>query len=340
MPDGLKRKNVLRTGCIVVAVALVAWLGGCQAPRGTTEVARGGRVFPTVDFAQGQTLRYRFVSSREITVDWDPNAAPSKGRLQELSERLETVVAYTPVEVDPYGVSTIRAAVESVKATRSSGPGARTFGPDAAEAAQGKTFELKVDPRGKIVEAAPLEALIRELGEKAFRADTSRGRIKEPDLIADFVAGQWFLWDAVAKIEQPAEGVAVGQTWPSQLSVPTPMVMRRARNVTYRLAEVRPSAGGPLAMIASAYTLAEAPPAGWPVAYSGRFQMAGTFGFLGPYEVLGLAGGGTEQFNLKTGRTERQQQKYTLRMKASLPPLGIQANPLITIEQTLTMELQ
>jgi len=331
----------LRTGRIVSVVALLAWLAGCQTPGGrTAEVARDGRVFPTVDFEQGKTLRYRFVSSRDIALDWDPGAESSRNRVQEQSERLETVVAYTPVEVDPYGVSTIRAVVESVKATRSSGPGARTFGTDAAEAAQGKTFELKVDPRGKIVDSSQLEALIKEMGEKAFRAGTSRGRIKEPDMIGDFVAGQWFLWDAIAKIEQPAEGVAAGRTWPSQLSVPTPMVMRKARDVTYQLGEVRRSENGPLAVIKSTYKLAGSTSSGWPVPYSGRFQMAGTFGFLGPYEVLGLEGSGEELFNLQAGRTEQQRQKYTMRVKAGLPPMGIRANPLITIDQTLTMELQ
>ncbi len=324
-----------------MAVALLVCLTGCHASGGrSAAVVRGGRAFPTVDFEQGKTLRYRFVSSRDITLDWDPGAASSTNRVQEQSERLEAVVAYTPVEVDPYGVSTIRAVVESAQVTRSRGPGARTFGPDAAEAAQGKTFELKVDSRGKIVDFAPLEALIREMGEKAFRADSSRGRIKEPDMIGDFVAGQWFLWDAIARIEQPAVGVAVGQTWPSQLSVPTPMVMRKARDVTYQLAEIRPSESGPLAVIKSTYKLAGSTPSGWPVPYAGRFQMAGTFGFLGPYEVLELEGGGEEMFNLQAGRTEQQRQEYTMRVKAGLPPMGIQANPVITVNQTLTMERQ
>ena len=67
--------------------------------------------------------------------------------------------------------------------------------------------------------------------------------------------------------------------------------------------------------------------------------MSGTFGFLGPYEVLGIEGAGEELFNLEAGRLERQQQKYTMEVKASLPPMGIRANPLITIAQTLTMEL-
>ncbi len=309
-------------------------------------MAQGGRVFLTVDFQSGQTLRYKFTSRKNITVDWDPNAGASANHVQEQFETFEMIVAYTPVEVDPYGVSTVRAAVESVKAVRSGGPSARNFGTDAVESARGKSFTLKVDPRGKIVDGAELTALIQDMGKQAFRAGTAMGRIKEPDMIGDFIASQWFLWNAQSSLQRPAEGVAVGQTWPSQLSVPTPMVMRQARNVVYKLDEVRQDAlatpggaTGPVAVITSTYTPAESTPADWPIPYSGRFQVSGTFGFLGPYEVLGLAGSGTELFNLKTGRIEQRQEKYVLRVRAGLPPLGIKANPRITIEQTLTMEL-
>lgn len=159
-------------------------------------------------------------------------------------------------------------------------------------------------------------------------------------MIGDFIASQWFLWDAQARMEQPAEGVAVGQTWRSQLFVPTPMVMRLARTVVYKLDEVRQDPEGSVAVITSTCTPADSAPAGWPIPYSGRFQMSGTFGFLGPYEVLGLEGTGTELFDLKAGRLEERQEKYVLRVKAGLPPLGIKANPHITIAQTLTMERQ
>ena len=158
-------------------------------------------------------------------------------------------------------------------------------------------------------------------------------------MIWDFIAGPWFLWDAEASVEQPAEGVAVGQTWSSQLPVPTPMVMRKARNVVYRLDEVRPSEAGPLAVIKSTYTPAGSVPADWPIPYAGRMQMSGTFGFLLSYEVLGLEGSGEELFNLQAGRIEQRRETYTLRARAGLPPMGIKANPQITIEQTLTMEL-
>jgi hypothetical protein len=313
-------------------------LVGCRTSgeeTGKGQTLKDERAFITVDFQPGQTLRYKFISSRDIAVDWEPGHS----QVQEQSERLEVIVAYTPVEVDPYGISVIEATVESVRATRTCGPGGRSFGTDAVETAQGRTFMLKVDPRGKIVDASQLETLVREMGEKAFRANATRGRIKDPDMIGDFVAGQWFLWDAVSSIKQPAAGVATGQTWASQLSVPTPMVMRKARDVTYRLEEMRQSDDGPVAVIGSTYTLAASAPADWPVPYAGRFQMSGTFGFLGPYEVLGLEGGGAEFFNLEAGRTERREQEYTMRMRASLPPMGVRANPHIAIEQTLTMEL-
>ena len=350
-------------GAVGVA-ALLTLLAGCGTPEqgaGKPAVqvkpAQGGRVFLAVDFEPGQVLRYKFTSQKKITVDWDPNAAASTNHVQEQSESLEMVVAYTPLRVDPNGVSTIRASVESVKARRTGGPASRSFGTDAVETAQDKSFTLKVDSRGKLVDSSQLRFLIQEMGKHAFRPDTSVGRIKEPDMIWDFTASQWFLWDAQASVEMPAEGVAVGQTWSSQLCVPTPMVMRKARSVVYKLDEVRqnvaqpPSAGtgstpegggatGPLAVIRSTYTPAGSAPADWPIPYSGRMQMSGTFGFLLSYEVLGLEGTGEELFNLKAGRIEQRRETYTLRAKAGLPPMGIKANPQITIEQTLTMELQ
>jgi hypothetical protein len=296
-------------------------------------------VLLTVDFEPGRTLRYKFVSHRDIVLDWDPNAAGGAGKVQNQSERVEMVVAYTPQVVDPLGVSTVRAECESVRVQRVGRPSGRGLNSDAVQRAQGKGFTLKVDPRGKVVDASELEALIKELGEAAFRQNARGGRIKEPDLIGDFIASQWFLWDAVASVENPAAGVAVGQSWRSRLWVPTPMVMRKARDVTYRLDEVRDSEAGRLAVIASTYALAETAPSDWPIPYSGRFRMSGTFGFLGGYEVSQLGGTGREVFNVDAGRIEKSEQRYTLKMRASLPPMGIRANPHLTIEQTLTMEL-
>jgi hypothetical protein len=323
-----------------VAALLVSGCGSAGSGSSGLNLFGGGRVLLSVDFRQGQTIRYKFISSRKIAIDWDPNLESQGNRVQELSEELEMVVAYTPVEVDPYGVSTIRATCESVEATRMGGPGRRLFGPDAVQTAQGRSFTIKVDPRGKMMDRSQLKSLVQEMGQSAFRQGGERRRVKEPDMIGDFVASQWFLWDAVSSIERPSQGVRPHQTWRSQLSVPTPMVMRKARDVTYRLDKVRRTDGERIAVIDSTYTLAETAPLTWPVPYSGRFQMSGTFGFLGAYEVTSLKGEGQELYNVDAGRVESSRQSYTMQVKATLPPMGIRANPSICIDQTLTMEKQ
>jgi hypothetical protein len=328
---------------IAVVVSVVA-SAGCgrlgQGYKRTEEKAQEGpRVLLTVDCEQGRTLRYAFVSNREVTLDWDPQANGGAGQAQTQSERARLVVAYTPQAVDPYGISTVRAVCESVEVKRTGRPSGRGANNDAIKTAQGKTFTIKVDSRGKIVDYSELRTLISELGAAAFRPSRRGGRVKEPDMIGDFIVSQWFLWDAVSSVENPAAGVAVGQRWRSQLWVSVPMVMRKARDVTYRLDEVREGATGRLAVIGSTHRLADATPADWPIPYSGRFQMSGTFGFLGGYQITSLDGTGLELFNIDAGRIESAEQRCTMKLKGSLPPMGIRANPHITIEQIVTTEL-
>jgi hypothetical protein len=324
-----------------LAVVVVSILAGCQ-PAARKEQARDKeKILLTVDFKEGQTLQYKFVSSREIELDWDPAKTASKSgssTVNKFTEKMEMVVAYTPTKVDPYGLTTVRATCKSVKAARTKTGARRAGQKDAVESFAGKTFTFTVGPTGRIEDCSQLDELIEKIGEKAFRPNTEKGRIKDPDMIADFVASQWFLWDSVASIEKPTEGVAVGQTWKSKLSVPTPMVMRQARDVTYRLSEIRPSDKGRLAMIQSSYKLAESVPTTWPIPYSGRFQMSGTFGFLRGYKMLALEGQGEELFNIDMGRIQRYNQRYKMQLSAALP-MGIAANPTITIDQNLTMEL-
>jgi hypothetical protein len=292
--------------------------------------------FLTVDFNDTQTLRYKFVSSREITIDWEPSktaAEQERTSLGKSSESLEIVVAYTPIEIKPYGLSTIEATCESVQVRRSDGAKQ-----DAVEEFADKTYRFKVGPTGRIEDNTELDKLIKEIGEKAFRPDTSRGRIKEPDMIADFIASQWFLWDPVSSIPNSTEGIRPGQSWQSQLSVPTPMIMRKARDVTYRFEGIRDSEKGRLAVISSSYSPAETAPQSWPIPYTGRFQMSGKFGFLGNYQLLDLQGDGEELFNITLGRTEQYTLHYEMQLQASIP-LGIGEKPNITIIQNLTMNL-
>ena len=331
----------MKTAQIMFVAFVLSILAGCH-PRVVQRESLGeGQQLLSVDFQEGQTLQYKFVSSRQTQIVWDPTKTASKsdtGVVSKFTELMEMVVAYTPVEVDPYGLTTVKATCKSVKVTRTRSPRGQPTGKDAVESLAGKTYTITVGPSGKIEDYSQLDELIREIGEKVFQTDATRGRIKQPDMIGDFVASQWFLWDAVASIEKASEGVSVGQTWQSQLSVPTPMVMRKARDVTYSLAEVRKSEKGQIAVIRSSYTPAKSAPSSWPIPYSGTFRVIGPFGFLRGYKVLSLTGEGEELFNIDAGRAEQYNQKYQIEMQASLP-IGISANPRITIEQKLTMQL-
>ena len=309
---------------------------GCELKTLFEELSGKEKTFLTVDFHEGHTLRYKFTSSREITIDWDPgqeNTEQRNSAINKSSESVEMVVAYTPKEVDPYGLTIIDANYESVKVKRSDSPQK-----DAVEYFAGKTTTFTVGPTGKIEDYSQLDSLIKEIGEKAFLPESDRGKIKQQDMICDFVATQWFMWDAFSSIEKPAEGLRIGQNWTSKLSVPTPMVSRQARQVTYKLEEIRQSEKGQLAVISSSYDKADSVPKSWPVPYFGRFQMSGRFGFLSNYKFLEINGSGEELFNIDLGRTEEYKQQYEVTIQSSIP-LGISGNPVINIEQTITMNI-
>jgi len=330
----------LRPVVFVLIVVGLLGLMGCGGPI-AKKTLPSGKVLLTVDFTEGQALEYKFVCSRDITIDWDPNRTSPRSAARaksHSSETLEMVVVYTPVKVDPFGLTTVQATCKSVRVTRSGRSLAPVRTKDAVEYAAGKSFRIKVGPTGRIEDYSELDALIKELGQKAFRPNTQRGRIKEPDMIGDFVVTQWFLWDSVSSLEPSPEGVKVGQSWGSKLLVPAPMVMRKARDVRYELAEIRASSNGRVALIKSTHRLADSVPAGWPIPYAGRFQMAGTFGFLSGYKVLELEGTGEELFNVDRGRIDQYEHHYRMEVQAFIP-LGIRARPRISIDQRIRMEL-
>ena len=318
-------------------MALIAGIiGGC------TSAPSPRKTLLTVDFKPGQTLKYKFVNSRNMSVDWGPmrGGDPSKTKINKSSESLEMVVSYTPVEVDPYGVWTIRADCESAKAKRTSESARQQNWQEAAETFAGKSWTFTVDARGKIVDGSKFVEVLREAGQRAFRADRSKGLIKDPDMLFDVIAMQWFLWDSVSSISNPTKGVAVGDKWKSVLAVPATMVLFAARDVNYTLSEIRvQDANNRIAVIDSSYSLLWPNPPEWPVPYTEPFQMSGIFGFLREYKTLDLQGHGQELFNIDAGRTERYSQSYTIHASASLP-MGLGGvNPQITIDQNMTMEL-
>ncbi|UCF16994.1 MAG: hypothetical protein JSW59_05940, partial [Phycisphaerales bacterium] len=160
---------------LTLTVALLAALAGCKTTDGAKKPLGEGREVLTIDFIPGEILRYRFVSSRDIVIGWDaPQATPRPGaRASDKScESMEVVMIYKPVDVDLYGLTTIEAVCESVKVSRSKGPRK-----DAVQSLAGKTFTLTVGPTGRIEDYSQLDELLKEIGEKAFSTDTSKGRI-------------------------------------------------------------------------------------------------------------------------------------------------------------------
>ena len=324
---GLKLKKAL---VFLISAALLT-LAGCEAKQ---EEEKENKEFFSVDFQENQTLRYRFVSNREIQTKW-PSGTSNKSAEKDY-ETVEMTVAYTPVKVDPYGLTTIKATCEKIRASRR--PGSNMAKGDAVAYFGKKSYTFTVNPAGEIVDNSELYELIPEAGKKAFRSGTKKGRIKEPDMIWDYITTQWLLWDSVSSIEKPADGVSIGQSWKSKLPIPIPMVMREARGVTYTLDEITESEKGRLAVIKSSFSHASSVPKGWPILYTGSFQMSGKFGFLMRYRIQNLSGEGKEIFNIDAGRIEEYNHTYEIKMKASLR-MGLRGGPEITIKQRLTMKL-
>ena len=82
-------------------------------------------------------------------------------------------------------------------------------------------------------------------------------------MITDFMAMQWYLWDAIASIEEPLKGLSVGQSWTSQQYVPLPMPLSAVRHAvrenTYTLTGITESETSPKAVITSSYGMTELP---------------------------------------------------------------------------------
>jgi hypothetical protein len=338
-----KELNLKSLPAILFTISLLAVLSGCKGPASQRQQPDKESLLPdrqkvllAVDFQKGRTLEYKLISEREIDVDWNPRGEPStdKSTLSKSTESMEMVIAYIPVKVDPYGLTTIEATCKQAKVTRT-----KSRGRDALETLRGKTFTFTVDPVGKIQDYSDLERVVKETGNKAFRS--GKERIKDPDMVEDFIAIQWFLWDSASSIEKFTEGVSIGQSWDSQLPAPTTMVLKRARNVTYTLDEIRPSENGRLAVIKSSFSLAESVKRNWPIPYSGSFRLSGRLGFLRQFsmglEFRDLQGQGEDLFDIDTGQLKQLNHRYEMNLQTSIPLPG--AKPLITIKQNFRVQL-
>ena len=104
----------------------------------------------------------------------------AEGGNQNMAEKLEMEIVYKPIEIDPYGYSTIEATCNSAKVTRTSASRREQNKSDAVEFLVGKSFTLKITPTGKIVDYTSLESLTKELGEKAFADFSKEAESKTP----------------------------------------------------------------------------------------------------------------------------------------------------------------
>lgn len=297
-----------------------------------------GRLLMSIDFEPNVPLKYKFVCERKVSLDLDPSGKYSKGKssgsAQQISEKLEMEIVYKPVEVDPYGYSVIEAQCTNAKASRTSSTGRGQNKKDAIEYLAGETFTLKITPTGKIADYSSLKAVVEKLGKKAF-SDSKRAGIKDPDMIMDFIAVQWNLWDAVATVKKPLKGVKIGEKWNSRLLAPMPFVSKVGRDVEYKLKDYNDVS----AEIVSGYKLSSASP-DVPMPYSGSFQMRGTFGFLTGYKVLSIEGTGSQIYDNAKGLIQSDVQQYESKVKASIMGLGSEnIEPNIIINQTTSITL-
>jgi hypothetical protein len=327
-------KKWIFTGLFLVV--FLVFLAGCQGQQRSAGFK--GPLLLSVDFQPDVPLKYRFVSERRIALDLDASGKASRGRSNSKSstERLEMEIVYKPIQIDPYGYSTIEATCNSAKVTRKGDGSVGRNINDAVESAAGRSFTIKITPTGKIVDYASLGNLVRELGEKSFGATSKMGRVKNPDMIMDFVATQRHLWETVSTIKNPLKGLKKGDKWNSQLLAPMPFISKTGRDVEYQFAGVTDANDVLLAEITSSYKLSSKSPKDIPIPYSGPFQMKGTFGFLSGYRTHSIEGSGRQLYDIKRGLIQSDTQQYHSEVSASV--FGLTTAGL-SIDQTITMTL-
>ena len=149
------------------------------------------------------------------------------------------------------------------------------------------------------------------------------------------------LWDAPAAIENPGQGLKVGQTWKSLLFVPSSMVIRKGLDVTYTLEEIQGSESGGTVIIKSSYQASDQKPK-VPLPYEGSFQLAGSFGFFRSmfkgFSVQNAEGSGEQIYDIDSGNLTSLQQNYTVVLKPNAAPMP-GTDPVITIEQQTSIQL-
>jgi hypothetical protein len=325
--------KTLRFGLIIVGCLLC--FTGCQDSAKSSQDN-----WLLVSFEKDVPITYRMVSERETEIDLTTGDPKKKSRPQTTREKLELVMVYTPVVVDPFGLSTLKVECESVKVIRSGFSGKKSAS-DAMESLTGKSYTLDLTPTGKIADISDLKRLAAELGQASFSTSKRSARIKNPDMIADFLAMQQYLWGVGSAIPNQLD-LKKGDTWQTQQSIPWPVPIYPppGRTTTYTLENIQTEEDlSRRATIKSTYAMSETPIEDYIRPYEeGKFQMRGLFGFLRNFQFKHIEGAGTQVFNMDDGLVESDQQQYLLDVTASfMLPLG-DSLPVLKVDQTISIE--
>lgn len=332
MKTDLPAQSIRRTVRRLVLLA-AALLGGCATlPQGE---------YMALDFRPDSPLRYRFVSSREVQIELSSGSTGKREDSKLASESIEMVFRIRPVEANPYGLSTLELTCESVQTQRTTFSG-KPAGPDALQHLKGRSYTLQVSPTGQIELTDSFKNLLREIGQKSFvDKPQSKQRIKDPDMILDWLFFQYTLWDLTASNPKPLRGIAPGSSWQSEQFLPWPVPIQNlpSRILTYTVETIEDRQGTRLADVRTRYQLREKPLLNFPLPYEGSYQIRGSlFSVLRSYRHESLDGSGRLVFNLTDGRLESAQDDYTLVTAADfILPLG-DSQPKLTVRQHLQIE--
>jgi hypothetical protein len=319
----------LRIITFLLCLAALLSLTSCQP------VAKSNNVFMLVDFDPVVPVKYKLVSERNTDVSLGGESAKSKSN--PIYEKLEMVISYKSIgDPDPYGLTTVEATCHSAKVKRTA---KNSPSKDVAEALTGKTYTFTVTPTGKIVDYTDMNKLAVEVGSKAVNTGSRQGSIKEPDMVSDFVALQWYLWDSVASSDQATAGLAPGTSWTTKQPIPLPVPLGFTRNTTYTLSEEIVDGMQGKVAINSVYAIGELGLENWPTIYSSRFRIKGTFGMLRNFRLTFVEGSGRQIFNVEKGLLESETQQFKVIVKADLlfPLAG--TSPEFTVDQKISIEL-
>jgi hypothetical protein len=339
----------MRLAICMLCGAVVLGLSGCGGKAVNKAAKAAGENLLSVDFQPGKTLHYKLVSDRHIELNFDPKGVYGKkdqGQIQNSSEYMEITESLKPLKVDENGFTIVELTFDNVVVRRSMIAGKESSTKDAVNSLQGKKVQFTVTASGLITDHSQLDALIKSLTDAAFN-NRPEHSVKAPDMIQDFTALQWFMWDAVSSRENPSEPVKVGQSWKSMLPTPLPWPTKVTRETTYQVDSIKESNDpnkSRVAEMSSTYILGKTmAPATWPFPYSGSFQMQGVFGFLHGYNLTSLSGGDTMLYSITDGKLINHKAEFQSVTTAQMPfPLGAgseQATPEMKIKQVLSTTL-